>query len=160
MSTPSVSFYPLEQGSLDDALLFACRLTEKALQLGHRVHLLTRSDSQAQRLDELLWQFRADSFIPHHCLTGDAEESTADQRVTLGTAEQLPAERDILINLDDKIWTHHQQFNDIREIVAADDSERNLGRQRYRHYQEQGYALETKRFSSNTSNASGTSNRT
>jgi len=156
VSTPKVSFYPLERGNLDDALLFACRLTEKALHLGHNVHLLARSQSQIQQLDELLWQFRADSFVPHHCLTADDAELPADGcMVTLGAAGQLPSTSDILINLDDQVWDHHQQFADIREIVAADDIERNLGRQRYRYYQEQGYPLETKRLATSANRPSG-----
>ena len=148
MSTTRVSFYPLEKGNLEDALLFACRLTEKAVHLGHKVHLLVRSKAQVQQLDELLWQFRPDSFVPHQWLTDDDNESPLDCLVTLGTAEQLPPARDVLINLGDKVWDQHRQFQDIREIVAADDHERRLGRQRYRHYQEQGYPLETKRLSS------------
>lgn len=75
--------------------------------------------------------------------------------VTLGAAGQLPSTSDILINLDDQVWDHHQQFADIREIVAADDIERNLGRQRYRYYQEQGYPLETKRLATSANRPSG-----
>lgn len=148
MSTPKVSFYPLEQGGLDDALLFACRLTEKAMQLGHKVHLLVRSESQMQQLDELLWQFRADSFVPHQCLGSKDAESPPDCLVTLGTVGQLPEAREVLINLDETVWEQHQQFPDIREIIAAGESERSLGRARYRVYQAQGYPLETKRLSS------------
>lgn len=147
MSKPKVSFYPLEQGGLDDALLFACRLTEKAMQLGHRVHLLVRSESQMQQLDELLWQFRADSFVPHQCLGSEDAESPPDCLVTLGTVGHLPETREVLINLDETVWDEHQQFPDIREIIAAADNERSLGRVRYRAYQALGYPLETKRLS-------------
>ena len=147
MSTPKVSFYPLDQGDLDDALLYACRLTEKAVQLGHKVHLLVRSQEQAEKLDELLWQFRPDSFIPHQTLPLQDSDSQPDCQVTLGTQDQLPVTRDILVNLGTEVWDHYQQFDDIREIVAAEDSERNLGRQRYRHYQDEGCPLETKQLS-------------
>ena len=162
MSTPKVSFYPLEKGSLDDALLVACRLTEKAVQLGFSVHLLVRSESQLKQLDELLWQYRVDSFLPHQCLTGAESEGQPDCPVTLSTAEQLPPVREVLINLGEQVWDHHQQFIDIREVVAADDDERKLGRQRYRHYQQQGYSLETKQLSApaaKTSNPPGPSGR-
>ncbi|MBT8146179.1 MAG: DNA polymerase III subunit chi [Gammaproteobacteria bacterium] len=147
MSTSKVSFYPLEQGGLDEALLFACRLTEKAMKLGHRVHLLVRSESQMQQLDELLWQFRADSFVPHQCAGSKDAESLPDCLVTLGTVGHLPEAKEVLINLDETVWEEHQQFPDIREIIAADKNERSLGRARYRVYQAQGYPLETKRLS-------------
>lgn len=142
-----VSFYPLEQDNLEGALLFACRLTEKAVQLGHRIHLVVRSDSQLKQLDELLWQYRADSFVPHHCLPVEESDQSVDCRVTLGTADHVPSDRDILINLGEQVWEHHGQFGDVREIVAADDNERNLGRQRYRRYKELGYSVETKQLS-------------
>lgn len=144
MSTPRVSFYALKKGSLQDALLFACRLTDKAQQLGHRVHILARDEEQLRQLDELLWQFRPESFIPHQCLTG--AEVPDDIRVTLGTGSVLPEHREVLICLAEKVWEHHGRFTDIREIVPADESERVLGRQRYRFYQEQGYPLETKQL--------------
>ncbi|MCB1672301.1 MAG: DNA polymerase III subunit chi [Gammaproteobacteria bacterium] len=141
MTTPKVSFYPLGKGSSQDTLVFACRLVDKAVQLGHRVHLLARDAAQLKLLDELLWQFQAESFLPHQCLTGESVE--ADIRVTLGVTDQLPGQRDILINLRDSVWEQHRQFPDIREIVPADAEQRKLGRQRYRYYQEQGYELET-----------------
>jgi DNA polymerase-3 subunit chi len=151
VSTPTVSFYPLDKGGLDDALLYACRLTEKAVQLGHKVHLLVRSQEQAQKLDELLWQFRPDSFLPHQTLPLQDSAAQPDCPVTLGTREHLPLIRDILVNLDTEVWDHYGHFGDIREIVAAEASERNLGRQRYRHYQDKGCSLETKKLSTSSS---------
>jgi len=124
--------------------VFACRLAEKACQLGHRVHLLTASDAETQRLDELLWSFRAESFLPHQSLPLEAEsDNTAAGKLTLGTLDQLPPHPEVLVNLSGSVWEQHRHFADIREIVSSDEPGRNLGRQRYRFYQEQGYTLET-----------------
>ena len=144
MATPKVCFYPLRQGNTQEFLVFACRLVDKASQLGHRVHLLVRDENQLNQLDELLWQFRADSFIPHQRLSEDQE--AIDTLVTLGTETRLPKDRDVLINLAGTVWDQHQQFPDIREIIPASEEERVLGRQRYRFYQEQGYAVETRQI--------------
>ena len=144
MATPKVCFYPLRQGNTQEFLVFACRLVDKASQLGHRVHLLVRDENQLNQLDELLWQFRADSFIPHQRLSEDQE--AIDTLVTLGTETRLPKARDVLINLAGTVWDQHQQFPDIREIIPASEEERVLGRQRYRFYQEQGYAVETRQI--------------
>ncbi len=146
MRAPKISFYPLEHGDLEDALQFACRLTEKAVQLGHAVHLLVRTQEHARKLDELLWQFRADSFIPHQILPLTQNECQQNCAVTLGTQEHLPSNCEILVNLGSEVWTHYQEFEDVREIVAAEEKERQLGRQRYRHYQDAGCPLETKRL--------------
>ncbi|MEZ5492549.1 MAG: DNA polymerase III subunit chi [Gammaproteobacteria bacterium] len=144
---PKVCFYPLRQGSTQESLVFACRLVDKATQLGHRVHLLVRDENQLKLLDDLLWQFRADSFIPHQRLSDD--HKSLDTRVTLGTKNCLPKERDVLINLTETVWDQHAQFPDIREVVPASEEDRTLGRQRYRFYQDQGYTVETKKLTAN-----------
>ncbi|MEZ5578324.1 MAG: DNA polymerase III subunit chi [Candidatus Competibacteraceae bacterium] len=43
----------------------ACRLADKAYGLGHTVYLFTASEARAAALDDLLWTFRQDSFVPH-----------------------------------------------------------------------------------------------
>jgi len=146
VASPKVCFYPLHSGGMEDALVIACRLTEKACGLGHRVHLLARSESQVKQLDQLLWQFRPESFIPHQCLVAGGDDPDPGIRVTLGTAEQVPAEPEVLINLHPDVWEEHPAFRDIREIVAADEEERSHGRQRYRFYQDRGYPLQTQQL--------------
>ena len=49
-----VSFYTLGEEGLDARILFACRLTDKAWKLGHRVFIQTQSTEQAKRLDDML----------------------------------------------------------------------------------------------------------
>jgi DNA polymerase-3 subunit chi len=140
--SPKVCFYPLDQSDREQVLLFACRLVEKARSLGHSVHLLSESDTEARQLDDLLWHFRPDSFLPHTLLTADRRED--DTGVTVGAPDQQPLVLDVLVNLHGSIWEHHGRFRDIRDLVPADDSGRQLGRDRYRHYQDLGYALDTR----------------
>ena len=150
MAIPSVHFYPLPNGDPRELLVFACRLTEKACQAGHAVHLLTRSEDQSQQLDELLWQFRADSFLPHRNLAQDQPEKGKEvgrERITLGTAELLPAQRDVLINLTDQIWDEHRQFADIRELIANEESALASGRVRFRYYRNHDYPIQTMKLS-------------
>jgi DNA polymerase-3 subunit chi len=140
---PSVSFYALKQTDPDSVIVFACRLAEKAHQLNHRVHLHTESEAQLSRLDELLWQFKADSFLPHANIDEGQPNAVSDYKITLGTGANMPSKPEVLINLANQVWDSHSNFNDIREIVSADDTGRDLGRQRYRYYQSQGYNIET-----------------
>lgn len=140
---PAVSFYAINQSDPDSVIVFACRLAEKAQQLNHRVHLHTESEEQLSRLDELLWRFRADSFLPHVNIDAEQLGDAGDYKITMGTGVNSPNEPEVLINLANQVWDSHNNFNDIREIVSADDSGRDLGRQRYRYYQSQGYNIET-----------------
>ena len=140
---PQVSFYALKRADSGAALHMACRVTEKAIQLGHRVHLRAESLEQARQLDLLLWQFKPDSFLPHSLLEDGRAETVELEKITLGFDQAMPKQPDVLINLAADVWDLHQQFNDIREIVPDDEVMRERGRQRYRHYQNLGYQLKT-----------------
>src|SRR3569832_2056639 len=60
-----VDFYILPDASTDGRERLACRLADKAYRLGHEVYIHARDRQHAARLDELLWTFRAGSFVPH-----------------------------------------------------------------------------------------------
>lgn len=141
-TAPRVSFYPLQQDGAEPAAQFACRLAEKAYQLGHRVHLLVEDEDGARLLDELLWQVRAESFVPHQLLGQEESDGTAFAPVTIGTPQQQPPAPELLINLTDRVWERHADFCDIREIVPADPAGRTLGRERFREYKALGYSPE------------------
>ena len=92
-----VDFYILKSQTEDALLHFACRLTDKAYGLNQQVLVNAHANDQAQRIDELLWTFKAGSFVPHGLASGEAEPPP----VTIGTNVE-PAEDpewDVLINL-------------------------------------------------------------
>ena len=138
---PKVGFYPLKQAESEAVLTTACRLAEKAFGLGMSVHLLGDSPQQLAQLDNLLWQFRSDSFLPH-CVISN-EDNGQDYRITLGCSEDKPRNSQVLINLASEIWTNHIEFKDIRDIVSADDTAREQGRIRFRFYKDKGYPIES-----------------
>ncbi|AMM84699.1 DNA polymerase III subunit chi [Martelella sp. AD-3] len=75
-----ILFYHLTE-SLREAALPP--LVEKSLERGWRVAIQTASEAERDRLDGILWTFRADSFIPHGT---DAEDNSEAQPVLLTTA--------------------------------------------------------------------------
>ena len=141
--SPKISFYPLQQPGDDAVILFACRLVEKAWQRDHRIHLLCRSAQQGQLLDTMLWQFRPEAFIPHQLIIDDTKDLQPGVNVTLGLQNAMPDQPDMLINLTGEVWARHDQFKDIREIVGANEEDRQKGRQCYREYQNLGYSPQT-----------------
>ncbi|WP_319520283.1 DNA polymerase III subunit chi [uncultured Martelella sp.] len=72
-----ILFYHLTE-SLREAALPP--LVEKSLERGWRVAVQTVSETERDRLDGILWTFRADSFIPHGT---DAEDEAGAQPVLL-----------------------------------------------------------------------------
>jgi DNA polymerase-3 subunit chi len=73
-----VSFYILPTESLADRYLFACKLIEKAYRSGSFCYVLTDSAEQSRIIDDLLWTFRAGSFIPHQIYTGEPPDIAKD----------------------------------------------------------------------------------
>ena len=57
-----ILFYHLERRSLDDVLP---ELVERTLARGQRAHIRADSAERAQALDNLLWTWSEDSFLPH-----------------------------------------------------------------------------------------------
>src|SRR5215470_1536790 len=57
-----VGFYHLRSTSLERALP---RLLERALAEGHRVVVMAGSPERVQHLDDLLWTYSDESFLPH-----------------------------------------------------------------------------------------------
>lgn len=136
-----VDFYILPTDSLSARLDFACKLCEKAWRLGHHVYLHCESESQRQALDERLWSFKGEAFIPH-----DHAENPAQASVALGIGDTPGEHRDLLINLGADVPGFVGQFERVAEIVVEAPAIRQAARERFRFYREQGYALQDHRL--------------
>jgi DNA polymerase-3 subunit chi len=116
----------------------ACRLADKAFQHGQKLYIHAESDAQARALDELLWTFRQQSFIPHGRAGGD------DAPVLIGCGDdQPPSDWPLLINLNAEAPAFFSRFERLMEIVDGDEERRVQGRTRFRFYQDRGYPLQT-----------------
>jgi len=135
-----VDFYILANDAPQGRLQFACRLTEKAYALDHRVYAHTTSPEEAATLDELLWTFRQGSFIPHSRLENDTESRAP---VTIGMPERCLQEGDLLINLSAAAPDFATNFSRVAEIVAGNEKARQAGRDRYKQYRAMGLEPET-----------------
>ena len=96
-----VDFYILPTDSLSARLDFACKLCEKAWRLGHRVYLHCQDAEQRSELDQRLWRFKGEAFVPH-----DLAEVHADAGVVLGLADNAGEHCGLLINLGAVSYTH------------------------------------------------------
>ena len=119
---------------------FACRIAEKAFGLGQRLHLLVGDPGTAERIDELLWTFRAGSFLPHVI---DPAGSNPDTPITVGAAEPPTLAGQVLINLQDDVPGCYARFERVVEIVTADASSRQAGRRRFSFYRDNGHPPQT-----------------
>lgn len=136
-----VDFYVLARGDERARQLLACKLAEKAYQLKNSVYIHTGSRADAERLNELLWTFRDGSFVPHSL--ADASDGTAVAPVLVGNEGNGAGGQDLLINLCDEIPSFVEGFPRVAELVTSDEHCRQLSRERYAHYRDQGHTMNT-----------------
>ena len=135
-----VDFYLLGADS-DSREMFACRLTEKAWRLGHRVYLLAPDQTSAKQLDELLWTFSQGSFVPHAVCRQEADVDL--HPVLIGHNEPPARLSDVLISLAAEVPAWFSRFTRVAEMVGASEDDKTHARERFRFYRERGYPLET-----------------
>lgn len=126
--------------NVPDKIGYTCRLARKVLQAGHQIVVLTQDQAQLKELDERLWSFAEQEFIPHVRLD-DALANRTPLLLTADSAMESP-HHDILINLSDTPPTHFARFARMLEVVSSEETDRQSGRQRYSFYKQRGYPLE------------------
>ena len=136
-----VDFYVLAQVDERARHMLACRLAEKAWRLENTVYIHTKSRSDAEHLDQLLWTFRDGSFVPHGLAGRD--DGTEVSPIMIGYGDQGIGARDLLINLCDEIPSSIEGFPRVAELVTSDETCRLASRKRYAMYRDQGHELNT-----------------
>ena len=136
-----VSFYILPTESLEDRYLFACKLIEKAYRSGSFCYVLTDDAEQSRIIDDLLWTFRAGSFIPHQIYTG--ELPNIEKVILIGSLDAPEHWQKTLFNLSSHYPDSGQQTERILEILDNSETTKEAGRNRYRQYQQSGMKITT-----------------
>lgn len=130
-----IDFYQIDSDGAP--LLFACRLIEKVYRMGLQIYVHTLSEAQSAELDELLWSFRDDRFIPHtlQCTHDDAP-------IKIGHDVEPEDHQEVLINLGSGVPDFFSRFDRVAEIVPLGEDARNTARKNYRFYKDRGYSLQ------------------
>lgn len=137
---PKIDFYILDTPSAQQRLLFTCRLLEKAYRNKNRVYVHADNQEQAHEIDELLWTFKDDSFVPHN-LYGEGPEPPPAIQIGFDSVPQK--QNDLLINLNTVIPDFYTQFARVIEIISSDTTIQTTGREHYRQYRSAGFDINT-----------------
>ena len=129
-----VDFYVQSGGPVQGHLTLACRVTEKAFQAGHQVYIRCSSVEQAKTLDQLLWTFSQNSFVPHS-INGTGKIRTP---VTIGNEPAKSETAQVVVSLAGDPVADFTGFLRVAEIVGNEGAERESGRRRFRFYRENG----------------------
>lgn len=141
-----IDFYILNKLEEQADWLFACKLIEKAYELGHEVYILMENKQDALAFDELLWEFEPSSFIPHHI---QGEGPKPPPPVQIGFEASKPSHiQDILINFSKAIPKNFKQFKRICEIVTENETIKVIKREHYKFYQGQQFTIDTHKLTS------------
>ena len=139
-----VDFYITGENAADARLKLACTLCDEAMQRDQHVFVNVASESEARKLDELLWTFLQGSFIPHRVVEQPLEE-TPREPVIIGLAQEPAGQRwDLLINLAADVPEFFSRYARVAELVDGDTTRREQSRERYRFYRDRGYPLSTR----------------
>jgi len=141
---PEASFYILPSHSLSDRFLFACKLIEKAYRSGQFCYVYTDSLQQSQQIDNQLWTFRENSFIPHQ-LYDETNHKTPDYEKTVLIGTQAAPEnwQKLIFNLSSKYPDDLTKTDRVLEILDNNEELKQAGRQRFRQYKQNGFDIST-----------------
>jgi DNA polymerase-3 subunit chi len=134
---PRADFYLIDKPRFrEQPLLLVCELARRAFAAQQPTLILVRDFEQAEAVDELLWTFDEDAFIPHQ-LAGDDDD--ADTAVLIVPPGIDTADRPLVINLREGCAPG--RFERVLEVVAADPAERDGSRTRWREYARLGFEV-------------------
>lgn len=130
-----VEFYVLPSSQPAGRLKMACQLAAKAWRAGLPVFLRGTDAAQCAELDELLWRFKGETFIPHNLY-----QEQPDAPVVIGIDQPPITAQGLLINLSPTLSEGCEHFSRIIEIVNQQPEQLTLARDNFRLYRQRGYA--------------------
>ena len=135
---PKAHFYLIDKPRFrEQPLLLVCELAKKAYAANLPTLILARDQAQAEALDDLLWAFDPDEYLPHQIAGMDDDEDAAP--VLIASPDADAALRPLLINLRDT--APQGAFERVLEVVPADPAARDPLRARWKHYHSLGFEL-------------------
>jgi len=137
---PRADFYLIAKPRFrEQPLLLVCELARRAYDAKLPTLIHARDAEQAEAIDQLLWDFDPDAYIPHQIAGDEEDEMTAVLIVAPGIATP---DRTLVINLREACA--EGAYDIVKEVVPAEESERDGSRTRWKEYARRGF--EVKKF--------------
>jgi DNA polymerase-3 subunit chi len=136
---PKADFYLIDKPRFrEDPLLLVCELAKKAYEAQLPTLVLARSREQAEAIDDALWAFEDDAFVPHQ-VAGEDEAEDAEVAVLIVPPEIAAEDRALVINLRDECAAG--RYDAVKEVVPAEPEHREGSRRRWKEYAARGFEL-------------------
>jgi len=119
------------------AIYHACLQASHFYRQNQRVYIYTQDKQHAEQVDEMLWAFDSDSFVPHN-LVGEGPKQGAIVEI----GHQAPqGRRPVLINLTSTVPNFANQFNYIVDFVPSDEALKQQARERFKTCRQWGFQV-------------------
>lgn len=130
MSEQIIRFYELSSAKFQaDPLLLVAKIAQKAFETQASCVILATDEAQAMALDEKLWSYIDDAFLPHQIAGQEDDDECPVLIVVPGFTCPI---RDVTINLRSVSPT---QFGiRLLEIIPLDEAEKNIARARFKAF--------------------------
>lgn len=138
----SVIFYDIPP---DARFPLVSKLASAAWEKGRRL-IVRAAPEQASALDEHLWVFREEAFVPHEVAHDAASLLDPEARIVIVTHDVAPIAADILLQLAPCELAFARAFETVIDLVDNSDGQRlDASRARFRAWSEAGHRPELKK---------------
>ena len=128
----------LDAKNTSSAFYHACLQASYFYRQNQRVFIYTQDQNQAEQIDELLWSFDSDSFVPHN-LVGEGPKQGAAVEISY---QPLRGRRPVLINLTSTVPDFAHQFQFIVDFVPTDEALKQQARERFKVCRQRGFQVD------------------
>ncbi len=129
-----IRFYHLQSSSQEQALPL---LLGKILERGHRIVLKLRDRADLEKMNNHLWSFDPNSFLPHG---SDKDGNANRQPIWLTDVDENPNNADVLVLCQGAVSDIQDNFDICCEIFDGnDDNAVAMARERWKFYKEQEF---------------------
>jgi DNA polymerase-3 subunit chi len=131
-----INFYHLTRTSVERTLP---RLLEKVLEAKQRAVVITESPARTNALNEILWTYSTNAFLPHGSAT---EGQPAEHPIWLTETAENPNQSNVVVQLDHEPLNNFSTFK--KCLYLFDSNQPNVlekARQNWQAYKSKGYTL-------------------
>jgi DNA polymerase-3 subunit chi len=131
-----VRFYHMQTKQLEQALP---EVLEKAVGGNRRVVVKAANQNQVEQINNLLWTYRENSFLPHG---SEKDGHSDDQPIWITSEDENPNGADVLVLINGAISERICDFSLCCEFLDGRDEEAvTSARERWKQYKEDGFDL-------------------
>ncbi len=132
-----ITFYLLQSSSAQSGGRFLCRLAQKVYAKQSALDIACETSEQATELNQTLWTFETESFIPHQI------NAQNNQEIQIRTLQTLDKSADLLLNLSPDLNTDNTHYQRILQCVFDNAEHKQQSRILYKKLQALGWQIET-----------------